>query len=148
MKPDFAFVPDEDILHFTLTGFLPEGQTAKVCKLVLSALKAHNGQAYLQWQEVLTATEMSVLLPLLEWFPYYCPTDDLFAWFYNGRVNERILEKVRPHLRAAEEAGLLDQELRPCRAAISRLRLRLRPHGFDVASVMQSGYILKVDADG
>ncbi|QBD78942.1 hypothetical protein EPA93_24345 [Ktedonosporobacter rubrisoli] len=139
---------DENILHFSLQGALPEGHTLAVnipfgtC----SYLASDNGRPLLLMQEQFTGSEMSVLLPLLESFPYYCPYEVMFARFYNGNVSERVVERCRRHLQEAQEAGLWDQEMRPVRSALSRTRIKLRPFGIDVSSILATGYILMLAA--
>jgi hypothetical protein len=141
LKPD-----EENILHFSLQGALPEGHTLALNTAygTLSYLSCENNRPLLLLQEQFTSSEVSVLMPLLESFPYYCPYEVMFAHFYNGKVTDRTIERCRRHLLEAQEAGLWDQEMRPVRSALSRTRIKLRLFGIDISSILATGYILMI----
>ncbi len=147
-EPRTSTVPlkqdDENILHFSMQGALPESHSLAINLSfgTCSYLSCVDGRPLLIMQEQFTSSEMSVLLPLLESFPYYCPYEVMFARFYNGRVTDRVITRARQHLQEAQEAGLWDQEMRPVRSALSRTRIKLRPFGIDVSSILATGYIL------
>ena len=94
-------------------------------------------------QQQFTAGEMSVLMPLLEAFPYYCPYEVLLASFQYGNVTEATDERCRQHLQEAQEEGIWDQEMRPMRNVLSRARLKLRSLGIEISTILETGYILK-----
>jgi hypothetical protein len=99
-------------------------------------------------QEQFTNTEMSVLLPLLELFPYYCPYEVLYASFYGGgKASEENIEQARAHLDKAMDEGSWDQEMRPVRCALSRTRLKMRSFNVDISSILGTGYILLVTGE-
>ncbi|MBO0792593.1 MAG: hypothetical protein J2P36_16820, partial [Ktedonobacteraceae bacterium] len=77
-------------------------------------------------------------------FPYYCPYEVMYASFYNGKVSDKVVERCRRRLLEAQEEGIWDQEMRPVRGALSRARLKLRPFGIDISSILSTGYILMV----
>ena len=148
-----------DILHFTFQQAFPpshrlalaihtsheQSQSAILSHLVCDASQVPR----LLHQEQLTSTEMSVLLPLLEQFPYYCPNEVLYASFYNsGKANEERIEEAREHLKDAMEKGTWEQEMRAIRCAISRTRVKLRPFHIDISSILATGYILLVATKG
>jgi len=145
---DSSKMENDHILHFSLQDALPTGHSLALNTQfgTLSYLSCVGDRALLLMQEQFTSTEMSVFLPLLEAFPYYCPYEIMFARFYNGKVNDRIIGRVRHHLLEAQEAGLWDQEMRPVRSALSRARLKLRPFGIDISSILATGYILMFNA--
>ena len=89
---------------------------------------------------------MRVLLPLIEQFPYYCPYEVIYASFYNGNVQERTVARCRQRLLEAMEEGIWDQEMRPVRNVLSRTRLKMRSFGFDISSILETGYILMYEA--
>ena len=93
-------------------------------------------------QQQFTDGEMRVLMPLMEQFPYYCPYEVMFASFYNGNVQERTVERCRERLQEAMDEGIWDQEMRPVRNVLSRTRLKMRSFGFDISSILETGYIL------
>ena len=150
MSKPGRLVRDEAILHFSLQDLLPASHvlTVHLRKFLVCELAAIDAMPYLLWQEVLTSTELSVLLPVLEWFPYYCPHEVVFARFTHPAATEQEIERARTQLQEAQETGIWDQTIRPARSAISRTRLKLRPHGLDLVSVVMLGYLLKGGSDG
>ncbi|MBO0781433.1 MAG: hypothetical protein J2P37_21650 [Ktedonobacteraceae bacterium] len=143
---DLLNAEKEHILHFSLQGALPEGHTLALNTTfgALSYMACEDNRARLMMQEQFTSTEMSVLLPLLDMFPYYCPYEVMYASFYNGKVSDKVVERCRRRLLEAQEEGIWDQEMRPVRGALSRARLKLRPFGIDISSILSTGYILMV----
>jgi hypothetical protein len=95
-------------------------------------------------QQQFTASELSLLLPLLEQFPHYCPYEVMFASFYNGVITEDTIEHCRIRLQDALEDGCWDQQLRPVRNVLSRIRFKLRGFGLDIVSILETGYILMI----
>jgi hypothetical protein len=145
---DYPSRANEKILHFSLQDSLPSGHSMALNLTfgTLSYLICEDARTpRLLRQEQFTHTEMSVLLPLLELFPYYCPYEALYASFYgNGKVDEASVALARTHLEEMQEAGLWDQEMRPVRCALSRTRLKMRAFGIDISSILATGYILMI----
>ena len=73
----------EIIRYFPLHGALPAGQTLVMnTKLgTLSYLSISDDGPRLLVQQQFTASELSLLLPLRELFPHYCPYEVMFASF-------------------------------------------------------------------
>ena len=134
----------EDILHFSLQGVLPSGHLLAVNPLLgtLSYIVNEDNYPRLVLQQQFTAGEMSVLMPLLEAYPYYCPYDTLLASFQYGNMTETTVERCREHLQEAQEEGIWDQEMRPMRNVLSRARLKLRTFGIEISTIVETGYIL------
>lgn len=145
---DYPSQANEKILHFSLQDALPAGHSLALNLAfgTLSYLVCEDScTPRLVRQEQFTHTEMAVLLPLLELFPYYCPYEVLYASFYgNGKVNEDGTALARIHLQEAQEDGIWDQEMRPVRCALSRTRLKIRSFGIDISSILATGYILMI----
>jgi len=145
-----AFVPTtqdaETIRYFTLQGALQEGQTLVLNTALgtLSLLSNGDTMPRLLIQQQFTASELSLLIPLLEQFPHYCPYEVMFASFYNGIITEDTIERCRIQLQEALEAGCWDQQLRPVRNVLSRIRFKLRGFGLDIISILETGYILMI----
>lgn len=141
---DYLKQENDKILHFSLQDTLPAGHSLalNITLGTLSYMTCKGGIPRLVMQEQFTSTEMAVLLPLFEMFPYYCPYEMMYASFYNGNIAEETVANCRKHLQEALEAGVWDQEMRPVRGALSRARLKLRPFGFDISSILATGYIL------
>jgi len=152
MATDYVttFVQEQEekspILHFALPGALPEGYILALNTTlgILSYLHASDHEARMMMQQQFTFSELSVLRPLLESFPYYCPYEDLFASFYNGTVTNAVVLRCRQRLQRALHDGTWEQEMRPVRNVLSRTRLKLRTFGFNISSILETGYILMV----
>ena len=136
----------EKMLYFPLDGMLPAGDTLvlNTALSTLSYLSRGIDCPRLEKQQRFTSSELSLLRPLLELFPHYCPYEVMFASFYNGTINEVTVEHCRQLLYEALEDGAWDQQLRPIRNVLSRTRLKLRPFGIDISSILETGYILMV----
>lgn len=136
------------IMHFSLQDSLPAGHILALNATfgTLSYLIADEmGMPRLTRQEQFTNTELSVLLPMLELFPYYCPYEVLYASFYRGgKATEEQVAEAREHLEAAMAEGIWDQEMRPVRCALSRTRLKMRTFNVDISSILATGYILLI----
>jgi hypothetical protein len=136
---------NEDILHFSLSGFLPSEQTLAVNKTLrtLSHLSSERDMPYLLHEMQFTVGELVVLMPLLENYPYYTSHEALLANFkYGYNTTERHVEKCREALIEATEAGVWDYEMRPVRNVLSRTRIKLRTFGIEISSILQTGYTL------
>ena len=120
-----------DILHFPLQGFLPTDRTLALNTLIgtLSHLSCVDNQPVMLGEQQFTTSEISVLLPLLEAYPYYSPYEVLLASFNTGRTNEAAVARARKRLLEAQDAGIWDQEMRPVRNVLSRTRLKTRAFG-------------------
>lgn len=142
---NYRFKQDNDkIFHFSLQDSLPAGHllALNVSLGTLSYIISESDAPRLVMQQQFTNNEMSVLLPLLELFPYYCPYEVMFASFYNGNTAEATVLRCRRRLQEALEAGILDQEMRPVRNVLSRTRIKMRDFGIDISSILETGYIL------
>jgi len=93
-------------------------------------------------EQQFTTSEICVLMPLLEAYPYYCPYEVLLASFNTGKATETAIERCRERLQEAQEAGVWDQEMRPVRNVLSRTRLKTRAFGIEISSILETGYIL------
>jgi hypothetical protein len=138
-KPD-----NGEMLYFSLEGTLPAGHTLvlNIRLGTLSYLSRGIDRPRLEMQQQFTSSELSLLRPLLELYPHYCPYEVMFASFYNGTITDEMVEQYRQRLYEALEAEIWDQQLRPIRNVLSRTRIKLRPFGIDIASILETGYIL------
>ncbi|GCF11277.1 hypothetical protein [Dictyobacter arantiisoli] len=145
---DYTNQQANKIMHFSLQDSLPSGHIMALNMTfgTLSYLTSDaTGIPRLLKQEQFTNTEMSVLLPLLELFPYYCPYEVLYAGFYGGgKASEESIAAARQHLDEAMAEGIWDQEMRPVRCALSRTRLKMRSFNIDISSILATGYILLI----
>ena len=134
----------EEVLHFSLQGLLPVGHTLALNTILgtLSHLACENDRPCMLMEQQFTTSEICVLLPLLEAYPYYCPYEVLLASFNSGRATETTIARSRKRLQEAQEAGVWDQEMRPVRNVLSRTRLKTRAFGIEISSILETGYIL------
>src|SRR5215467_8777438 len=135
-----------EMLYFVPEELLPAGHTLVLNRKLgtLSYLSKGVDRPRLVMQQQFTTSELSLLLPLLELFPDYCPYEVMFASFYNGTITDETVEHCRQRLYEALEKGTWDQQLRPLRNVLSRTRLKLRPFGIDISSILETGYILMI----
>jgi hypothetical protein len=136
----------ETVRYFALDGALPVGQILVLNTqfATLSFISNGDERPRLLAQQQFTASELSLLLPLLELYPHYCPYEVMFASFYNGVVSDEAVERCRRQLQEAVEAGVWDQQMRPVRNVLSRVRFKMRSFGIDITSILETGYILMV----
>jgi hypothetical protein len=138
---------NEQILYFSLQDALPEGHTLALNTRLGTLSYLHTAEG--KWprmlvQQQFTNSELSLLRPLLEHYPHYCPHEVMFANFYNGSINEKTIARARERLQEAMDYGTWDHEMRPVRNVLSRTRLKLKDFGMDVLSILETGYMLMV----
>ena len=138
---------DLSVLYFSLSDVLPEGHA-----LALDVNLGTLSYLYIdedKWPRLLvqrqfTNSEISLLRPLLENYPHYCPHEVMFANFYTGATTEKAVVRARQRLQEALEYGTWDHEMRPVRNVLSRVRSKLKGFGLDILSILETGYILMV----
>ena len=94
---------NEEVLHFSLQGLLPAGHTLALNTTLgtLSHLVCKQDRPHMLMEQQFTTSEICVLLPLLEAYPYDCPYEVLLASFNSGRVNETTIARCRKRLQEA-----------------------------------------------
>ena len=132
------------ILHFSLHPVLPAEYTLALNTTLgtLSCLSNSNEHPQLVMQQQFTRSELSLLRPLLQSFPYYCPYEELFASFYNSNLSPLTIARARQQLQSALETGTWEQEMRPLRNVLSRTRLKLNTIAINITSILETGCIL------
>ena len=95
-------------------------------------------------EQQFTERERDVILPLLTNYPDYAPIEELYASFCYGfdNLSEQRINRAHEHLQEALDEGFWDQELRPMRNVMSRVRFKLRQLGLDTVSMLETGYML------
>lgn len=139
---------NEQILYFDLAEALPEGHTLALNPRLGTLSYLHTTDEG-RWprmlvQQQFTNSELSLLRPLLENYPHYCPHEVMFANFYNGTVTEKTIARARQRLQEALDYGTWDHEMRPVRNVLSRTRMKLKDFGLDIVSILETGYMLMV----
>lgn len=132
-----------NISHFSLPGILESEYSLAVDRNtgLVAILASREGHSSLERSVLLTSSELCILFPLLEAFPYYCPYDVLLASL-NGQPTEKDIERVRERLEEALDEGTWDIEMRPVRNVLSRARIKIRALGITIHSIIETGYIL------
>ncbi len=132
------------IRHYLLPGLFPDSQifafNTELDTLMQIAFDMSGSRLIAEQQ--FTTSETSVLLPLLNSFPHFCPYEELLASFNNGEVTDALIVFCRQRLLDAQHAGVWDREMRPVRNVLSRTRLKLHAFGIDVKSLLETGYVL------
>lgn len=103
---------------------------------------AHNGRPTMIGEVQATPVEFNMFFQILESFPHACTYDILHAAYNNREVNAEKVKLAREFLMNAEENKIWDGEVRPLRGAISRLRIKNRKMGIEIAAVLKTGYTI------
>jgi hypothetical protein len=129
-----------------LENLLPQDQilalNTRLGTLALLAVDQANSHPSLLAEQQFSSSEMSVLVPLLQSHPHYCPYEVLLASFNCGNTTDISVERYRLRLQEAQFAGVWDYEMRPVRNILSRTRFKLRDFGIEISSILETGYIL------
>jgi hypothetical protein len=140
------FNQEMEIFHFAPPGLIaPEHTLAFNTSLgTLSLLGWQNDHPRLIMEEQFTSREIAVLVPLLRTYPSYCPYEMILACYETGRLTEETVFRYRMRLHEAQQQPeVWDMMMRPMRGILSRARLKLRCFGLVVASVSETGYMLR-----
>jgi hypothetical protein len=137
---------DEEILHYTLEELLQPGHTLAM-NVLLGTLSLIANDASLPYprmvaEQQFTLSELSLLLPLLNSHPHYCPYEVMLASFNHRMITEATIERCRKKLQDAQDEGVWDQEMRPVRNVLSRTRIKMRSFGVEICSILETGYVL------
>lgn len=137
---------DEAIMHFDLPDLLPADHTLALnTRLGTLALLTSNPECAhpeLLAEQQFSGSELSVVIPLLQMYPHYCPYEVLLANFNGGNTDDATVARFRLRLQEAQFAGVWDYEMRPVRNILSRARFKLRDFGIEISSILETGYIL------
>ncbi len=126
------------VLHFSLDALLPSDQ-----KLALNietrtmALLTEGPQLIVEHQ--FSVNEWHMILPILSFFPHYCPYEVLLSYLSVKTVTSATIEQCRERLQEAQKNGAWQQELRPIRRAISSLRPKLYSFQLGISNVRERG---------
>lgn len=129
------------VIHFALDTLLPADQ-----KLALNletrtmSLLADGPQLVVQQQ--FSVNEMHMIMPMLDYFPHYCPYEVLVSHLTSKIVSPAAIDQCRKRLQESQRLGSWHQELRPVRRAISSLRAKLLPFYLGISNVRERGCCL------
>lgn len=128
--------------YFALDGLLPTGTRLSLYLELgtLSLLGNCEDGPKLLAEQLFTPAEVTVLVPLLDSCPHFCPYELLLASF-GGSTSDKAIEACRKRLHAAPQEAW-DGIMRPVRNVMSRVRLKLNPMGLNTRSILETGYML------
>jgi hypothetical protein len=129
-------MPEEESIHLSLPGLLPENHTLVLNPAKRIVVLLHDepgGGARSVKEQLFTPSAMRILIPLLQAYPNYCPYEVLLAQLYPITV-----EEGRKQLQEAREPTM-----RPLRRAIGSITAGLRPFGLRVCSLRSVGFVLQ-----
>ena len=131
----------EEVLHFSLQGLLPAGHTLALNTTLgtLSHQVCKDDRPYMMMEQQFTTSEICVLLPLMEAYPYYCPYEVLLSYIISHTVTVSTVDSCRRLLEEARRNRTSQQELRPVRRAISSLRNKLLDFHLGVSNIRERG---------
>ena len=136
---------EQAIRHFMLPRILPDGHCVALHQDqgvgILVHLSCDAQGPRLLGTCLFTPSEVSVLAPLLDYYPHFCPYAVLLASFY-GSTEEAAIARARAQLEQARQSGTWDRQMRPVRNVLSRTRLRLGSLGITILSLFETGYTL------
>ena len=128
----------DQITHFSLPDLLSPGQTLALNMGTRTLSLLSEGPALIMNQQFST-NEMSMLVPLLESFPYYSPYEVLLAHISSNIVTPASIARCRQRLQEAQNRGTWSQELRSIRRALSSLRSKLHLFDLEISNVRELG---------
>ncbi len=133
---------ENPVAYFSLDGLLPSNTIFALYGPhgTLSLLESRDGQASILNEQQFTTIELSVLLPLLVFYPDYAPYEVLFASFYQGSVQERIVAKSKRYLEAIASREEWAQEMRRLRDTVQHLREKLAVFDLHISTIRDQGY--------
>jgi hypothetical protein len=126
------------ISHFTPDGLLPIHQTL-VINLDTRMIALLSDGPTLIVEQQLSANEMHLLLPILDYFPHYCPYEVLLSHLSTEVVTAASIARYRQLLQEAQGSVRWEQELRSVRRALSSLRNKLYRLHLGISNVRERG---------
>ena len=117
---------------------MPPGQTLVVNRETRTISLLSDGPTLIVEQQ-LSANEMHLLVPILMYFPHYCPYEVFLSYLSTKVVTEATIERCHQRLQEAQACGRWQQELRPVRRALSSLRNKLYRLDLGISNVRERG---------
>lgn len=126
------------IYHLSPQGLLPAGQTLVINMETRTISLLSDGPTLIVEQQ-LSANEMHLLMPILEYFPHYCSYEVLLSNLSTKVVTVASIARCHQRLQEAQTCGRWEQELRPVRRALSSLRNKLYRLDLGISNVRERG---------
>ncbi len=86
-----------------------------------------------------SGNELRMMVPLLKFYPHYCPYEVLLAHISSNVVTEASIAHCRQRLQEAQQRGTWQEELRSLRRALSSLRSKLEHFDLGISNLRESG---------
>jgi hypothetical protein len=139
----------EDIEHFTFSDFPEDCVFALYWTYQSISLLQSGGEGgahpRLLGQVLLTERELDVFLAMRDHHPSFVPYEVVqtaFSRGYEATKRREVVTRVAASLQEAHQAGQWDEEIRPLRNLVSRLRFKGRVLGLEIISLLDTGYVL------
>ncbi len=126
----------ERFKRFDLQKLLPE-HSVLILDREQSVLTLLSSDAMIREQQLLSVSEMAVIEPLLANYPDYCPYEVVLS-----AMTGKSLDKCRERVLWGLEEGEVNAVMRPVRNLLGRCRLKMRPFGIEIRSMIHTGYLL------
>jgi hypothetical protein len=126
------------VKYYLLHGLLPEGQIFALHRELRTLSLLCEGPLLLEQQQF-SDSELRLLTPILDAYPYYCPYEVLLAHVSTRVVTVSVITECHQRLQVARLQGTLRQELKPVRRAISSLRAKLHSFNLEISIVREEG---------
>lgn len=135
---------------YPLPGLLPDGALLvyNPTLATLVCLRCDQDAPRLLAEQQFSPNEACLLRPLLASYPDYCAYEVLHASFYSPPdsplfdLRDPTVARSRKRLEAMRKQGRWDEDMRPLRNALSRVRLKLHTLSIDVKSILDTGCLL------
>ena len=128
----------KQVLHFYLPDLMPADHKLAL-NLETRTLSLLTDGPQLVAEQQFSVNELHMIIPILEFFPHYCPYEVLLAHLAANVVTTATIDHYRKYLREAQRLGIWQQELRPVRRAISSLRNKLDCFQLGISNVRERG---------
>jgi hypothetical protein len=132
----------QERVQVTLEGLIAGHFALDMSSGILAHLTCEEGKPCLLAVQVFTPSELTMLRPLLEQYPNYCPYEVLLASF-SGSTSDAAIARARQQFYQALEKGTVETLMRPVRNVLSRTRLKLHAFGIDIVSMLETGCMLR-----
>ena len=126
------------VLHPSLQGLIPVGQKLALNLETRTLSLLADGPQLIAVQKF-SASEMQMIVPILEFYPHYCPYEVLLSHLTSKVVTPLSIDQCRQRLWEAQNNGTWQQELRPVRRAIASLRTKLYCFNLAISNVRERG---------
>jgi hypothetical protein len=130
---------EERFLSYTLFELLPPHHllVADTFNKTITEVEDSSGAIIFVEQQVFTYDEFAQIIAILTEQPYYCPLANLLL-----AKERRTLAYQQEQLAQADEAGWMDELMRPIRNILSRARIKMRLFDLEITSMTGLGYTL------